>query len=32
MFEIDEMAGTLVAYIACGNPECGRIIIEGTVS
>jgi hypothetical protein len=32
VFKPDEMAGSLIVYIACGNPHCARILIEGEVT
>jgi hypothetical protein len=31
-FEVSNTAATLVAYVECGNPSCGRIVIEGDVT
>lgn len=32
VFPVDEGSGDIILYIGCGNPKCGRIIVEGKVN
>jgi hypothetical protein len=31
-FDVGSTTSALVAFVACGNPACGRIILEGEVT